>query len=199
MSALHGLAADMQLPLDHFARLVGDPMTEASDEEDCVLLSAMQYGAAEGCEEHVDRGLLTLVAGQTAATLRADRRQRKWVRPPATDESVVIFAGGTLHRASAGLVPAATGDADDGIGATLHRVAAGGDARFFRPPPPRTAGRVLRLRRARRARRRRRALRRRPRERRRVPQVAELPLGQRGGGGGRRSRPRARRRDRRRS
>ena len=130
MSALHGLAADMQLPLDHFTRLVGDPMTEASDEEDCVLLSAMQYSAAEGCEEHVDRGLLTLVAGQTAATLEVyDRRQRKWVRPPATDESVVIFAGGTLHRASAGLVPAATGDADDGIGATLHRVAAGGDAR----------------------------------------------------------------------
>ena len=130
MSALHGLAADMQLPLDHFTRLVGDPMSEASDEEDCVLLSAMQYGAAEGCEEHVDRGLLTLVAGQTAATLEVyDRRQRKWVRPPATDESVVIFAGGTLHRASAGLVPAATGDADDGIGATLHRVAAGGDVR----------------------------------------------------------------------
>ena len=46
MSALHGLAADMQLPLDHFTRLVGDPMTEASDEEDCVLLSAMQLRQA---------------------------------------------------------------------------------------------------------------------------------------------------------
>ena len=59
-------------------------MTEASDEEDCALLSAMQYGAAEGCVEHVDRGLLTLV-GQTAATLEVDRRQRKGA--PAGDKN----------------------------------------------------------------------------------------------------------------
>ena len=144
MSALHGLAADMQAA----ARPLHPPRRRSDDrgvrrgglraaERDAVQ-------RAEGCEEHVDRGLLTLVAGQTAATLEVyDRRQRKWVRPPATDESVVIFAGGTLHRASAGLVPAATGDADDGIGATLHRVAAGGDgAALARPPPPRAAERA---------------------------------------------------------
>ena len=128
------------------------------DEEDASIFSAMLSGTApdgtdpadpaEHCPEHEDRGLLTLVTGQTGAHTRLevyDRVRRLWVRPspegqPEADGStfVVMLAGATLHRATAGLVPRAT---DGEIGATRHRVVApsGGDA-SSEPAPAAAAG-----------------------------------------------------------
>ena len=131
-SPLHSLKVCLQLKADttmddvcdllgveraHLRTLVGA--------HEQTLLSAMRYDAGGGCEEHEDRGLLTLVCGQ--ATLEVyDRVERSWVTPCEDGNSIVIMTGATLHRATAGLVPAAVADDETvAIGATRHRVPTG--------------------------------------------------------------------------
>ena len=137
-AALDGVSALLDLPAGRLRALAGDHSE--------TTLSAMQYEAEGGaCEAHEDRGLLTLVAGREALrTLEVyDRVTRSWVapRPPPAappspsspssssppsssgeDAWVLLFAGATLFRATAGLVPQSA-DAET-IGATLHRVVA---------------------------------------------------------------------------
>ena len=82
--------------------------------------------ASGGSDEHEDRGLLTLITGQSAQTLEVFCRVLgDWVRPSTggSSDEVVVLAGATLHRATAGLVPGPRGGE---VGATRHRV----------PPPP---------------------------------------------------------------
>ena len=117
-AALEGVAAMIGVPAARFGSLVG--------EHEESILSAMRYDSGiGGCEEHEDRGLLTIVAGPGVRTLELyDRVASCWLTPSGpfgSADYVVVFAGATLHRATAGLVPCAS-DAAMGIGATLHRV-----------------------------------------------------------------------------
>ena len=116
------------------------PTPDPNDEDDASFLSAMRYTPAPssapttdahtagGGEEHVDRGLLTLITGTSSAALEVwDRVEHAWVTPPSGSGVVVLLVGATLHRATAGLVPRASEEGD--VGAVRHRVLAGADAR----------------------------------------------------------------------
>ena len=152
MRALGRLAEHLELPASSFDGLVA--ASPEYDNGDASFLSAMRYtatdapgtsssGASVGGEEHVDRGLLTLIAGQSdgGQSLEVyDRITHEWVVPTLQDTherndtsgsiTLVILVGATLHRACAGLVPAngaPNGEQPPEIGALRHRVA--------RPPP----------------------------------------------------------------
>ena len=62
--------------------------------------AADEATTASGGEEHEDRGLLTLIAGQSApAGLEVyDRVERAWVSPHTDEATVVVLVGATLYR-----------------------------------------------------------------------------------------------------
>ena len=127
-SALIGIASRLGQPGDHYTSLAGDHV------ESTLAMMVYEQGGG-GCAEHEDRGLLTIVAGPGACTLECyDRVAKAWVTPaaPSVGEVVVLFTGATLYRASAGLIPRASRDDAEGIGATLHRVPSSSSAADYR-------------------------------------------------------------------
>ena len=118
---LGGVARDLALPHDFFEPLLEEEAAAAPE----TTLSAMRYhrGDGGGCDDHVDRGLLTLVTGQVDALEVYDRVEGRWIappRPPSCDAWVVAMVGATLFRATAGLVPAKRSELDGGP--LRHRV-----------------------------------------------------------------------------